>query len=88
MIIYGYKTASSVMGSMQQQCAKCQRVAPQTVVRTRRWATLFWIKVFPISTKTVMRCGACGNQVKIDNAQADAWFPKAPAGVPQQPVGR
>jgi hypothetical protein len=44
--------------------------------------------LFPISTKTVMRCGACGNQVKIDNAQADAWFPKAPAGVPQQPVGR
>ncbi len=85
---YGYKTANTVLGSIQQQCSKCQQVAPQTVTRTRRWATLFWIKVFPISTKTVMRCAARGNQVKIENAQADAWFPKAPAGVPQQPVGR
>ncbi|HEY7346886.1 MAG TPA: zinc-ribbon domain-containing protein [Ktedonobacterales bacterium] len=88
MIVYGYKTASAVMGRIQQPCPKCQQMAAQTVVRKRTWATLFWIKVFPISKKTSMRCNACGNEVKIDNAQADAWFPKAPAGVPQQPTER
>jgi hypothetical protein len=88
VIIYGYKTANTVMGRIQQRCPRCQQMAPQTVVRSRRWATLFWVKIFPISTKTIMRCNACGNQVNVDNAQADAWFPKAPAGAPQQPVGR
>ena len=88
MIIYGYKTANTVMGRTQQPCATCRQTTLQTVVRTRRWATLFWIKIFPISTKTTMRCNVCATQVKMDNAQADAWFPKVPAGTPQQPVGR
>jgi hypothetical protein len=60
----------------------------QTVVRSRTWFTLFWVKIFPVSKKTIMRCTACGNQTKIENAQADAWFPKTPAGPPQQPAGR
>ena len=88
MIIYGYKTASTVMGSFQQQCPVCKRMTVHSVVRSRRWATLFWVKIFPISTKTTMRCNVCGNQTKIENAQADAWFPKTPAGTPQQPVSR
>jgi hypothetical protein len=88
MIIYGYKRASTVMGRTQQGCATCRQMTPQTVGRTRTWATLFWVKIFPISTKTVMRCNVCGNQVKIENAQADAWFPKMPAGAPQQPAGQ
>ncbi len=88
VIVYGYKTANRVMGSFQQQCPRCRQVAPQTVVRSRKWATLFWIKIFPFSTKTIMRCNACGNQMQIDNAQADAWFSQAPAGAPQRPMGR
>jgi hypothetical protein len=47
---------------------------------------LFWVKIFPISTKTTMRCNACGNQTKIENAQADAMFQQVPAGAPQQPA--
>ncbi len=88
MIVYGYKKMSAVMGRVQQACPKCQQVAPQTVVRVRTWMTLFWVKVFPIKKKTFMRCNACGNQVQIDNAQADAWFTKAPAGAPGAPQQR
>ncbi len=79
MIIYGYKSSSTPLGTMQQQCPVCQRMTVHTVVRTRRWATLFWVKIFPISTKTIMRCNVCGNRVKVDNAQADAWFPQEAA---------
>lgn len=88
VIIYGYKTINTVLGRVQQPCPRCQQVTLQTVVRSRRWATLFWVRIFPISTKTNMRCNTCSNQVKVENAQADAWFPKAPAGAPQQPAGR
>ena len=86
MIVYGYKTANSVLGRRQQACPVCHQMAWQTIVRTRTWATLFWIKIFPISKKTVMRCNACGSQTKIDNDQADAWVQQMQAGMPQQPV--
>ena len=84
MIIYGARTASKVMGQTRQVCQKCQRETAHSVVRNRRWMTLFFVKVFPVSKKTVMRCSVCGTQTQVDNAQADAWFPKAPAGAPQQ----
>ena len=88
MIVYGYKTANTVLGRTQQVCPACHRAAAQTVVRTRTWVTIFWVKVFPISKKSIMRCSACGAQTKIDNAQADAWFQHVPVGAPQQPMGR
>jgi predicted RNA-binding Zn-ribbon protein involved in translation (DUF1610 family) len=88
VIVYGYKTVNKVMGQVQQPCPRCQRQAAQTIVRSRRWFTLFWIKTFPITKKTIMRCSACGSQSQIDNKQADAWFgqPQAMAGgmPPQQ----
>lgn len=87
MIVYGYKTINSVMGQVQQICPSCGRQAPQTIVRSRRWLTFFWIKTFPITKKTFMRCAACGKQSEIDSKQADAWFsqPQATAaGVPNQ----
>ena len=84
MIVYGSKTVSKVIGQTRQACQKCQRETPHSVVRNHVWMTLFWVKLFPVSKKTVMRCSACGTQTTVDNAQADAWFPKAPAGVSQR----
>jgi hypothetical protein len=80
VIIYGYRTSNQVMGQLPQLCQRCQRQGMQTVVRSRRMFTLFWIPLFPISKKTVMRCSLCGNQMQIDNAQADSYF--AQQGIP------
>lgn len=82
VIIYGYRSSNKVMGELPQLCQRCQRQGMQTVVRSRRMFTLFWIPLFPISKKTVMRCSLCGNQMQIDNAQADGFFNQQ-AGMPQ-----
>lgn len=85
MIIYGYRTSNQVMGQLPQLCQRCQRQGMQTVVRSRRMFTLFWIPLFPLSKKTVMRCSLCGNQMQIDNAQADSYFAQqagAQQGIP------
>ena len=92
MIVYGYKTVNTIMGQVPQICSSCQRQANQTIIRSRRWMTLFWVKIFPITKKTYMRCSACGKQTEIDSNQADAWF-NQPQGVaagapPQQPPQR
>ena len=81
MIVYGYKTVNTIMGQVPQACSSCQRQANQTIIRSRRWLTFFWvIKTFPITKKTYMRCSACGKQTEIDSKQADAWF-NQPQGV-------
>jgi uncharacterized Zn finger protein len=74
MIVYGYRTINNIMGQVQQICPSCQRQATQTIIRSRRWMTFFWIKTFPITKKTYMRCTACGKQSEIDSKQADAWL--------------
>ena len=88
VIIYGYRTQNKVMGQLPQVCSRCQRQGQHTVVRSKRMFTLFWVPLFPISKKTVMRCSLCGNQMQIDNKQADDWFTQpaqagAPPGIPR-----
>lgn len=85
IIIYGYRTSNKVMGQLPQVCAKCQQRGMHTVVRSRRMFTLFWIPLFPITKKTVMRCSLCGNQMEIDSKQADGYFNQQPGqpGLPQ-----
>ena len=76
MIVYGYRTRNKVLGQTDYACAKCQQTAVHTVVRSRRWMTVFWVPIFPINKKSTVRCNLCGLQSKVENAQADAWFPK------------
>lgn len=76
MIVYGYRTRNKVMGQTDYACPKCQQATAHTVVRSRRWMTLFWVPIFPITKNSIARCSACGQQSKVENAQADAWFPK------------
>jgi hypothetical protein len=76
MIIYGFRNRNKVLGQIEMGCAKCQRPTMQTIVRTRRWITLFFIPVIPMYKRTTARCNLCGLQMKVENAQADQWFPK------------
>jgi len=87
VIIYGYRTSNKIMGKMPMVCPKCQQQGAQTIVRSRRMLTLFWIPLFPISKNTITRCGQCGAQMKIDNKQADAYFAQQPAAQQGTPQG-
>jgi hypothetical protein len=78
MIVYGYRTRNKVMGQVQYTCQQCHQNSYHAVVRTRRWVTLFWIPVVPISKSTTARCNMCGYQEKVDNKQADAMLPQTP----------
>ncbi|WP_052890116.1 zinc-ribbon domain-containing protein [Thermogemmatispora carboxidivorans] len=86
VIVYGYRTKQWRMGQISAPCQRCQRTVQQQVVRSQRKFTLFWIPLFPIGTKTFLVCPFCGNQARIDNKQADAWFRQpAPPGTPGMP---
>ena len=84
-IIFGSRSKNSVMGQIQYPCSRCGRMAYHTIVRSRRWFTLYFLPVVPIGKSTTARCNLCGYQQLIDNDQADAWFQQAQPNVPGVP---
>lgn len=72
MIIWGLKSRGKALGQFTLPCPNCHRDAVTAVSQSRRWFTLFFVPVFPISAKrSVARCGLCGFQYVLDNARAD-----------------
>jgi zinc-ribbon family len=74
MIIWGFRSRNNVMGQMQYPCPKCGQNSFHTVVRSRRWFTLFFIPIFPFTKSSLSRCNICGFQTQIDNNAADGQF--------------
>jgi ribosomal protein L37E len=84
MIIIGSRANNKVMGQQQYPCSRCGQNSYHTIVRSRRWFTLFFLPVIPINKSTTSRCNLCGYQTAIDNEQADAHF----ANMSQVPAQR
>jgi Flp pilus assembly protein TadD len=85
-IIYGLRSKNKVMGQQVYLCSSCQRQSYHTIVRSRRWFTLYFIPIIPMRKSTTSRCNLCGYQELISNEQADAWFTQAQSGAaPQAP---
>src|SRR6266700_4883018 len=84
MIIWGFRTRNNVMGQMQYPCPKCRQNSFHTVVRSRRWFTLFFIPLFPFTKSSISRCNICGFQTQIDNDAVDGQFTQ-PLPAPQPP---
>ena len=84
MIIYGLRTRTRALGQRASECPNCHRVAMTSYAQRRRWFTLFFVPLFPISGRTsIANCGLCGYQYQVDTKQVDAEFskPGGPAAV-------
>jgi len=79
MIIWGFRSRKKILGQIQYLCPQCRQHSFHTIVRARRWFTLFFIPIFPFNKSSVARCNLCGIQSPIDNEQADTWFPAQPS---------
>lgn len=75
MIIWGLRSGNKVMGQVQYSCQQCRNNSFHTIVRTRRWFTLFFIPTIPISMAFTSRCNICGFQTSVPSEQVKAWFP-------------
>jgi hypothetical protein len=88
MIIWGFRSRNKVLGQAPYTCQQCRREGFHTIVRSRRWFTLFFIPLFPFTKTSTSRCNLCGVQTRIQNAQAEAFFVQQPQAqpVPVQPA--
>lgn len=71
LLVWGFRTKSKVLARLLLVCALCQKPAAQTIGVRKRWFTLFWIPVFPTSTKHLMQCALCGQVSQLTKEEAE-----------------
>lgn len=82
-IIFGLRTRRKDLGQRVLNCPNCHRDAMTAATQVRSWFALFFIPVIPLGAKkTIARCGLCGFQYQVDNAQAAALYGVGAAPTP------
>ncbi len=85
-IVWGSHTFKKVMAATgPYTCMNCNNGSLFQVLRTMTWFTLFWIPIFPYSTKYFHVCPICGQAAKITKQQAQELIAQAQAqNIPTQ----
>jgi uncharacterized Zn finger protein len=84
MIIWGFRTRAAIIATLTYICDTCGVSAAHRVIRRRRWFTLFFIPVAPISATTYTdTCINCGRVRQLTKEQAESVVASvAPAPAP------
>ncbi|MFD4195847.1 zinc-ribbon domain-containing protein [Amycolatopsis thermoflava] len=90
MLIYGWRKSVQELATATYLCGNCQNPSAHALRRAVTKFTLFFIPLFPISSKYFTVCTFCGmtNKLTKDEAQqVQAMQQQAPAPqpMPQQP---
>ncbi len=92
MIIFGTKGYLYQLAILTLLCGQCGNPSAHTLSKRVTKFTLFFIPLFPVSTKYATQCTFCGAQHKIGKEQADQLQVQAASGrqqgqPQQQPYG-
>jgi predicted RNA-binding Zn-ribbon protein involved in translation (DUF1610 family) len=80
VLIWGFRTRVAILAMMTYICDRCGVSAAHRVACRRRWFTLFFMAVFPISaTKYTDTCINCGRVLELTKEQVDSVVPAVPA---------
>ncbi len=71
-IIWGTKGIEKHLGFSAQpyRCQHCNNTEYYKIMRVRTWFTLFWIPIFPISSKYFITCPICNYGMKLKKEEA------------------
>ncbi len=72
MLIFGLSVKEALVGTLFFVCEVCGNQAAHQLVRRVRRFTLFFVPLFPVSTRYVDSCSACGRVIDVPRAQAEA----------------
>jgi hypothetical protein len=80
-VIWGFKRYVSAIAMLTLVCGHCQRPTAHPLRKVVTKFTLFWIPLFPTSTKYVLQCSFCGYAQQLPQEEAERLQATAPAGV-------
>ncbi|MER6416726.1 zinc-ribbon domain-containing protein [Streptomyces humidus] len=88
MIIFGTKGYLYQLAILTLVCGRCGNPAAHTLRKRVTKFTLFFVPLFPISTKYATQCTFCGAEQKVTREQADQLPAQGAGPGTDQPYGR
>ncbi|MEV5315644.1 MULTISPECIES: zinc-ribbon domain-containing protein [unclassified Streptomyces] len=82
MIIFGTKGYLYQLAILTLVCGHCRNPAAHTLRKRVTKFTLFFVPLFPVSTKYMTQCTFCGAEQKVTREQAEQLRAQAVAGPP------
>jgi zinc-ribbon family len=87
-VIWGFKRYVTALAMLTLVCGHCQRPTAHPLRRVVTKFTLFWIPLFPTSTKFVLQCSYCGYSQQVskeesERLQASGTSPAGTDGAPR-----
>ncbi|MEO5535056.1 MAG: zinc-ribbon domain-containing protein [Pseudolysinimonas sp.] len=73
MIIFGTRTSSIALAVISFLCGFCKVQAAQRIFKRVTKFTLFFIPLFPVSTRYFVTCVNCGGTTEINKQQVDHY---------------
>ncbi|MGO8877038.1 MAG: zinc-ribbon domain-containing protein [Acidimicrobiales bacterium] len=71
LILFGVRSRARTVGHVTMQCPICGVTCAQALREGRRWFTLFFIPIVPVSHTYALVCSSCGQGRKLDKPQAE-----------------
>ncbi|GGW73871.1 zinc-ribbon domain-containing protein [Streptomyces griseoloalbus] len=88
MIIFGTKGYLYQLAILTLVCAQCGNPAAHTLRKRVTKFTLFFVPLFPVSTKYATQCTFCGAEHKVTKEQAEQLQAQAVGGPGGQGYGQ
>ncbi|MFI6208051.1 zinc-ribbon domain-containing protein [Streptomyces sp. NPDC051041] len=80
MIIFGTKGYLYQLAILTLVCGRCGNPSAHTLRKRVTKFTLFFVPLFPLSTKYTTQCTFCGTEQKVTEEQAEQLRAQAAAG--------
>ncbi|MFS0694514.1 zinc-ribbon domain-containing protein [Streptomyces nitrosporeus] len=87
MIIFGTKGYLHQLAVLTMVCGWCGNPAAHTLRKRVTKFTLFFVPLFPFSTKYATQCTFCGGERQIPAEEADRLLAQARSGQDGDPYG-
>jgi zinc-ribbon family len=71
MLIFGFRVTAVLLATLNYVCDRCGQPAAHQLVRRQRKFTLFFIPLFPVSTRYFDTCTYCGRDLEVPREQAE-----------------
>ncbi|RWZ68305.1 zinc-ribbon domain-containing protein [Labedella populi] len=76
ILLFGTRLSSTIVAIVSFVCPFCSQNVAQRVIKLANRFTVFFVPLFPVSTRYVNECTNCGGRTAISREQADnavAW---------------
>ncbi|WP_166408813.1 zinc-ribbon domain-containing protein [Labedella phragmitis] len=81
ILLFGTRLSSTIVTIVSFVCPFCSKDVAQRVIKLVNSFTLFFVPLFPVSTRYMNECTNCGGRTAISREQADnaaAWAATRP----------